>query len=66
MRLILILLLALCIVGGAQAQQLFVGLESDVPAYISDLTGFPDLNWAPLWSFGPSGAAAPVSAQSLR
>jgi hypothetical protein len=58
MRLILILLLASCISGGAQAQQLFVGLESDVPAYISDLTGFPDLNWAPLWSFGPSGAAA--------
>jgi len=60
MRTIAIVVLSLSIVGGAAAQQLFVGLETDVPAQIAEFQNFPDLAWTPLWNFGPSGAAADV------
>ena len=54
----LIAALTLCAVVPATAQQLFVALESDLPAYVSDLGGFPSVTWSPLWTFGASGAAA--------
>jgi len=58
MRTFVIALLALTIAGAASGQQLFVALETDVPAYIATLDGFPNLNWTPLWNFAASGAAA--------
>ena len=51
-------LLGLILAAPAGAQRLFVALESDQPAYITDLSGFPDVTWTPLWNFGASGAAA--------
>lgn len=53
-----LLILILVLVGPADSQQLFVALESDLPAYVTDLSGFPAVTWAPLWNFGASGAAA--------
>ncbi len=53
-----VLILTVCLAGAASAQQLFVALESDVPTYVSDLSGFPDVTWTPLWNFEASGAAA--------
>jgi len=50
--------LMLGVVGPVNAQQLFVALESSLPAYVSDLSGFPTVTWNPLWTFGASGAAA--------
>lgn len=52
------LILTGCLAGTAGGQQLFVALESDVPAYVTDLAGFPDVTWTPLWNFEASGAAA--------
>lgn len=58
MRILTILTILSILAGGVSAQQLFCGLETDVPAQVADLYGFPELEWTPLWSFGPSGAAA--------
>lgn len=57
-RTLVIVVLALGLAGAASGQQLFVALETDVPAYVADLTGYPNLTWSPLWNFAASGAAA--------
>lgn len=59
MRLLaIVLLLGLVLAGPSGAQRLFVALESDLPAYVTDLSGFPNVTWTPLWNFAASGAAA--------
>ena len=43
----------------AYGQQLVVGIETaGVDVQSSDLTGFPDVAWSPLWNMEVSGAAA--------
>jgi hypothetical protein len=58
MRRLVIVLMALAVGGAASGQQLFVALETDVPAYVATMDGFPNLAWTPLWHFAASGAAA--------
>jgi len=58
MRKIEIVFLALIVAGAASAQQRFVGRESDVPAFVTDLNGFPNVTWTTLWNQPISGAAA--------
>ncbi len=49
----------LCLITFTSAGTLFVGLEgSTPPTFSSDMSGFPNVTWAPQYSFDVSGAAA--------
>ena len=58
-RTTVLLLSVFFLTGSVQAQQLFVGLSEDgLPAYSSDLVGFPDVVYEQDFYFNVNGAAA--------
>lgn len=59
MKKIAVILTFLCLITFVSAGTLFVGLEGSAPpTFSSDLSGFPNVTWAPQYSFDVSGAAA--------
>jgi hypothetical protein len=60
MRTAMCLTCVLSLAGASFGQQLFVGIETGTPTdtHVSDLSGFPNVTWTPLWSQNVSGAAA--------